>query len=129
MARDDRGPSRSVERAVRKRCAGGERAVSLARTRARSRGHLQLGECSAEVEPRTTSHDRRSPRSQDFVYRSVRDGYVHDPLIPDRQYNDKDTFAGRGSLYFTPTEDFKVILNVDFDRENPAATTPEPEDA
>ena len=38
MARDDRGPSRSVERAVRKRCAGRERAVSLARTRARGRG-------------------------------------------------------------------------------------------
>ncbi len=54
------------------------------------------------------------------LYRSIRDGYVHDPLIPNRAYNDKDTFAGRGSLYFTPSDDFKVVLNVDFDREDPA---------
>jgi iron complex outermembrane recepter protein len=52
-------------------------------------------------------------------YRASRDGYVEDSLIPGREYNDKDTWAGRASFYLTPSENFELAVNMDITHESP----------
>ncbi len=55
------------------------------------------------------------------LYRGVRDGYVEDPITGD-EYNDKDTWAARGQLVFTPREDFELMLVGDYTEESPGLT-------
>ena len=47
------------------------------------------------------------------LYRGSRDGYVEDPN-GDFEYNDKDTWAARGTLVWTPTDPLEVVINADW---------------
>jgi len=55
------------------------------------------------------------------LYTGHRDGFVDDPLN-NREYNDKDTFAIRGQLNFTPTENFELLITGDYTHESPRLT-------
>ena len=59
MARDDRGPPRSVERAVRERRARGQRAVSHARARARRGGRARVARFAGRRRRHRASNRRR----------------------------------------------------------------------
>lgn len=50
-----------------------------------------------------------------------RDGTVTDPLTG-RDYNDRDTIAGRGILRFTPSDTVELILSGDYTRQRTAPT-------
>ena len=50
-----------------------------------------------------------------------RDGTVTDPLTG-RDYNDRDTIAGRGILRFTPSDAVELILSGDYTRQRTAPT-------
>ena len=60
------------------------------------------------------------------VYRGERDGYVDDP-IGGQEYNDKDTWGLRGSLVYTPNEDWEVVVNADYTEESPGLTVGQPQ--
>jgi iron complex outermembrane receptor protein len=47
------------------------------------------------------------------VMRAKRDGFVEDSA-DDREYNDKDTIAGRAALAFTPSSSVRVDLTADY---------------
>ncbi|MDP1630745.1 MAG: TonB-dependent receptor [Caulobacter sp.] len=50
-----------------------------------------------------------------------RDGYVTDP-VTGAQYNDKNTWAVRGALAFTPNSIFRVDVSADYSRDDAAMT-------
>ncbi len=50
-----------------------------------------------------------------------RDGTVTDPLT-NRKYNDRNTFAGRAILRWTPSSDVEFLLEGDYTRQRTAAT-------
>lgn len=60
------------------------------------------------------------------LYRGTRDGYVEDPN-GNFEYNDKDTWAARGTLAWTPTDNLEVILNADHTEESPSLTVGQPQ--
>lgn len=60
------------------------------------------------------------------VYRGTRDGYVEDPQ-GDFEYNDKDTWATRGTLMWTPSSDLEVVVNADYTEETPSLTVGQPQ--
>ena len=60
------------------------------------------------------------------VYSANRDGFVTDP-VTGVEYNDKNTLAGRVSLYYTPDDKTDIRLNVDYTREEPSLTLGKPE--
>ncbi|MEM6556502.1 MAG: TonB-dependent receptor [Pseudomonadota bacterium] len=60
------------------------------------------------------------------LYRGSRDGYVEDPN-GDFEYNDKDTWAARGTLVWTPTDPLEVVINADYTEESPALTVGQPQ--
>ncbi len=60
------------------------------------------------------------------LYRGSRDGYVDDP-IGGQEYNDKDTWAARGSLVYTPNEDWEIVVNADYTEESPSLTVGQPQ--
>jgi iron complex outermembrane receptor protein len=51
------------------------------------------------------------------VMRSKRDGFVED-RNDDREYNDKDTVAGRAALAFTPSNRVRIDLTADYSRDD-----------
>ncbi|HEX6604724.1 MAG TPA: TonB-dependent receptor [Sphingomicrobium sp.] len=51
------------------------------------------------------------------VLRAQRDGFVEDRL-DDREYNDKDTIAGRAALAFTPASNIRIDLTADYSRDD-----------
>jgi iron complex outermembrane receptor protein len=55
------------------------------------------------------------------LYSADRDGFVTDPATG-LDYNDKDTKAGRVSLYWDPDDKTEVRLNLDYTKENPLIT-------
>ncbi|MBU6371983.1 MAG: TonB-dependent receptor [Alphaproteobacteria bacterium] len=55
------------------------------------------------------------------LYQGTRDGYVTNPTTGVK-YNDKDTQAARGSLFWTPSDKLDVVLNVDYTKESPGLT-------
>lgn len=55
------------------------------------------------------------------VYRGLRDGFVQDP-VRGLEYNDKDTFAIRGTLFANPIEGLSITFNVDHTSEQPGLT-------
>ncbi len=56
---------------------------------------------------------------------SRRDGFVEDRAL-DREYNDKDTLAARGSLAFTPAPNFRFDVALDYSRDNAAMSVGAP---
>lgn len=52
---------------------------------------------------------------------SKRDGYVEDP-VSGEEYNDKDTWALRGQLAWTPTDTVRVDLSADYSQDDAAMT-------
>ena len=60
------------------------------------------------------------------LYLGQRDGYVDDPITGD-EYNDKDTWAARGTLVWTPTDSIETVLNVDYTEESPSLTVGQPQ--
>lgn len=59
------------------------------------------------------------------VLHSVRDGFVEDEVL-DREYNDKNTQAIRGTLAFTPSAAFRVDLAADYSEDDTALTVGQP---
>jgi iron complex outermembrane receptor protein len=59
------------------------------------------------------------------VMRSKRDGHVEDAVL-DREYNDKDTVAGRAALAFTPSERFRFDVSADYSRDDAALNVGQP---
>lgn len=59
------------------------------------------------------------------VMRASRDGYVED-RVDDREYNDRDTVAGRVALAFTPSSTFRVDLTADYSRDDAALSIGQP---
>lgn len=59
------------------------------------------------------------------VMRAKRDGYVED-RVDDREYNDRDTVAGRAALAFTPSSAFRVDLTADYSRDDAALNVGRP---
>ena len=59
------------------------------------------------------------------VMRSKRDGYVTDPVLG-REYNDKDTIAGRAAVAFTPSPDFRIDASIDYSRDDAALNVGQP---
>ena len=53
---------------------------------------------------------------------SKREGFVKDPLFSGREYNDKDTVAGRIGLRFKQDDVFELNLQVDHTEESPSLT-------
>ena len=51
------------------------------------------------------------------VMRAKRDGYVED-RNDDREYNDKDTVAGRAALAFTPSDRVRIDLTADYSHDD-----------
>jgi iron complex outermembrane receptor protein len=49
-------------------------------------------------------------------------GYVHDPINPDRRYNNENTKAVRGQIAWTPNSNFRLDLSADYTRETPNMT-------
>ncbi|MEO1305945.1 MAG: TonB-dependent receptor, partial [Pseudomonadota bacterium] len=60
------------------------------------------------------------------LYSGSRDGYVEDPN-GNFEYNDKDTWAARGSLVWTPVDPLEVIVNADYTEESPSLTVGQPQ--
>ena len=60
------------------------------------------------------------------VYSGTRDGYVEDPN-GDFEYNDKDTWAVRGTLHWTPLDTLEVTFNADYTEESPSLTVGQPQ--
>lgn len=56
---------------------------------------------------------------------SKRDGYVHDPVL-NRDYNDKNTWALRGALAYTPRDDFRIDVTADYSKDDAAMTVGQP---
>ena len=54
-----------------------------------------------------------------------RDGYVEDRVL-DRDYNDRNTRAVRGSLAFTPSERLRIDLTADYSQDNASLSTGQP---
>ena len=52
---------------------------------------------------------------------SKRDGYVEDP-VTGAEYNDKDTWALRTQLAWTPTDDLRIDLSADYSRDDAGMT-------
>ena len=59
------------------------------------------------------------------VLRAQRDGFVEDRL-DNRDYNDKDTIAGRAALAFTPSDTMRVDLTADYARDDAALNVGRP---
>lgn len=59
------------------------------------------------------------------VLRAKRDGFVEDRL-DDRDYNDKDTIAGRAAVAFTPSDTVRVDLTADYARDDAALNVGRP---
>ena len=59
------------------------------------------------------------------VMRAKRDGFVED-RVDDREYNDRDTFAGRVALAFTPSSTFRIDLTADYSRDDAALNVGQP---
>ena len=59
------------------------------------------------------------------VLRSKRDGFVED-AADDREYNDKDTIAGRAALAFTPSSTVRVDLSADYSHDDASLNVGQP---
>ena len=57
--------------------------------------------------------------------KSKRDGYVEDRVL-DRDYNDKDTFAIRGSVALTPSDRVRIDFTADYTHDDAAMTVGQP---
>jgi iron complex outermembrane receptor protein len=56
---------------------------------------------------------------------SKRDGYVTDPVLH-RDYNDKNSWAIRGALAWTPTDSFRVDVTADYNKDDAAMNVGKP---
>jgi iron complex outermembrane receptor protein len=59
------------------------------------------------------------------VLHSQRDGFVEDAIL-DRDYNDKNTQAVRGTLAFTPSDRVRIDLAADYSHDNASLTVGQP---
>jgi iron complex outermembrane receptor protein len=59
------------------------------------------------------------------VLRAQRDGFVEDS-VDDREYNDKNTTAGRAALAITPQANIRIDLTADYARDNAALNVGRP---
>lgn len=59
------------------------------------------------------------------VMHARRDGYVEDAVL-DRDYNDKNTISARGALAFTPSENFRWDVSIDYTRDDAHLTVGQP---
>jgi len=59
------------------------------------------------------------------VMHASRDGYVED-RVDDREYNDRNTVAGRAALAFTPSSTFRIDLTADYSRDDAALSVGQP---
>lgn len=59
------------------------------------------------------------------ILRATRDGFVTDPVL-DREYNDRDTLAGRVALAFTPSPGFRLDLSADYARDDASLNVGQP---
>jgi iron complex outermembrane recepter protein len=55
-----------------------------------------------------------------------RDGYVEDAVL-DREYNDKNTEAVRGTLAFTPSSNVRIDVTADYSEDDAAMTVGQPQ--
>lgn len=74
-----------------------------------------------EVKARASGAIGENLRGLISLYSADRDGYVTDPVL-NREYNDKNTKAGRVSLYWDASEKTEVRLNLDYTHEKPKMT-------
>jgi iron complex outermembrane receptor protein len=59
------------------------------------------------------------------VMRAKRDGYVED-AADDREYNDKDTIAGRAAIAFTPSSTVRIDLTADYSHDDASLNVGQP---
>lgn len=59
------------------------------------------------------------------VMHARRDGYIEDAVL-DRDYNDKNTIAARGSIAYTPSDRFRLDMSVDYSRDDASLTVGQP---
>jgi iron complex outermembrane receptor protein len=79
-----------------------------------------------EVRARASGALSDTVRAGISLYSADRDGYVTDPATG-LDYNNKDTMAGRFSLYWDPNSKTSVRVNLDYTQENPLISLGRPE--
>jgi iron complex outermembrane recepter protein len=57
--------------------------------------------------------------------RATRDGFVEDAVL-DRDYNDRDTWAARGRLAFTPSDTVRIDVIADYSRDDASLNVGQP---
>jgi len=56
------------------------------------------------------------------IFGARRDGFVTDPVTPGREYNNRETIAGRLSVLWAPNDVFSLRVNADYTHETPNMT-------